>query len=381
MSAAIEQRNQDATLWCGNLDEKVDEELLWELMLQAGPVVSLHMPKDKVTTTHQGFAFIEFRSEEDAEYAKLVMNMIKVYGKPLKCNHASQDRKAMDVGANLFIGGLAEEVDEKLLYDTFSAFGTLADTPKVMRDPDTGIAKGFGFVAFDSFESSDMAIECMNQQFLCNRAIQVQYAFKRDSQGERHGSQAERMLAANRRLGAVNKLVPHTLFAAGANQPPPMAPSFQYNMGGGMGGGYGLGAPPPPPMGMMGGGYGAPPPPPPPPMMGFGMGMPPPPPPPPPMGMMSFGAAPPPPPPPPPMGMMGMGGYGAPPPMPPPPPPAMGGFAMPPPPPPMGMMGMPPPPPPPMMSGGMMAMPPPPPPPMGMMGFMGMPPPPPPPPM
>ena len=48
MSAAIEQRNQDATLWCGNLDDRVDEELLWELMLQAGPVVSLHMPKDKV---------------------------------------------------------------------------------------------------------------------------------------------------------------------------------------------------------------------------------------------------------------------------------------------------------------------------------------------
>ena len=48
MSAAVEQRNQDATLWCGNLDDKVDEELLWELMLQAGPVVSLHMPKDKV---------------------------------------------------------------------------------------------------------------------------------------------------------------------------------------------------------------------------------------------------------------------------------------------------------------------------------------------
>jgi len=48
MSAAIEQRNQDATLWVGNLDDQVDEELLWELMLQAGPVVSLHMPKDKV---------------------------------------------------------------------------------------------------------------------------------------------------------------------------------------------------------------------------------------------------------------------------------------------------------------------------------------------
>lgn len=34
MSAAIEQRNQDATCYVGNLDERVHEELLWELMLQ-----------------------------------------------------------------------------------------------------------------------------------------------------------------------------------------------------------------------------------------------------------------------------------------------------------------------------------------------------------
>jgi splicing factor 3B subunit 4 len=32
----------------GGLDEKVSEELLWELMLQAGPVVNVHIPKDKV---------------------------------------------------------------------------------------------------------------------------------------------------------------------------------------------------------------------------------------------------------------------------------------------------------------------------------------------
>jgi splicing factor 3B subunit 4 len=48
MSAAIEQRNQEATCYVGNLDEKVNEELLWELMLQAGPVINVHMPKDKV---------------------------------------------------------------------------------------------------------------------------------------------------------------------------------------------------------------------------------------------------------------------------------------------------------------------------------------------
>jgi hypothetical protein len=36
-----EQRNQEATCYVGDLDVKVDESLLWELMLQAGPV-SMH---------------------------------------------------------------------------------------------------------------------------------------------------------------------------------------------------------------------------------------------------------------------------------------------------------------------------------------------------
>jgi RNA recognition motif-containing protein len=35
------------------------------------------------------------------------------------------------VGANVFIGNLDPEVDEKLLYDTFSAFGVILQTPKV----------------------------------------------------------------------------------------------------------------------------------------------------------------------------------------------------------------------------------------------------------
>ncbi|RYG94457.1 hypothetical protein EON65_57475 [archaeon] len=45
--ANVEQRNQDATCYVGNLDERVNEELFWELMLQVGPVVAVHMPKDK----------------------------------------------------------------------------------------------------------------------------------------------------------------------------------------------------------------------------------------------------------------------------------------------------------------------------------------------
>lgn len=279
MSAAIEQRNQDATVYIGNLDEKVHDELLWELMLQAGPVVNVHMPKDKVNGQHQGYGFVEFRTEEDADYAMKIMNMIKFFGKPIKVNKASQDKKLNEVGANIFIGNLDPDVDEKLLYDTFSAFGGITQTPKIMRDPDTGGSKGYGFCSFESFEASDLAIECMNGQYLCNRLIVVQYAFKKESQGERHGSQAERMIAAS----MPQKGKPHTLFAGGDGEAsgmmpmggmPPMGIQMSMPMPG-MPPAFNplsMGMPPPPPVGIMSA-------PPPPPTGFYGMQYPPPPPP------------------------------------------------------------------------------------------------------
>ena len=44
------------------------------------------MPKDRVTQMHQGYGFVEFMGEEDADYAIKIMNMIKLYGKPIRVN-------------------------------------------------------------------------------------------------------------------------------------------------------------------------------------------------------------------------------------------------------------------------------------------------------
>ena len=63
-------RNAEATVYVGNLDPQVTEEVLWELFLQAGPVTNVYVPKDRVTSTHQGYGFVEFRNEEDAEYVR-----------------------------------------------------------------------------------------------------------------------------------------------------------------------------------------------------------------------------------------------------------------------------------------------------------------------
>jgi len=220
---SLQERNQEATVYVGDLDQKVTEAILWELCLQAGPVVNVYIPKDKITGTHSGYGFVEFKSEEDADYCIKIMNMVKLYGKPIKVNKASQDKKTLDVGANLFIGNLDPDVDEKLLYDTFSAFGIIIATPKIMRDPESGMSKGYGFVSFDSFESSDAATAAMNGQYLCGRPITVSYALKKDSKTERHGSVAERLLAGAK-PSALSRPRPNQIFAATPAPPPGFMP-------------------------------------------------------------------------------------------------------------------------------------------------------------
>ncbi len=44
------------------------------------------MPRDRITQLHQSYGFVEFMGEDDADYAIKIMNMIKLYGKPIRVN-------------------------------------------------------------------------------------------------------------------------------------------------------------------------------------------------------------------------------------------------------------------------------------------------------
>ncbi|CAG8962266.1 hypothetical protein HYFRA_00005321 [Hymenoscyphus fraxineus] len=241
------EQDKEATVYIGNIDERVSDSLVWELMLQAGRIVNVHLPKDRVTQTHQGYGFVEFISEEDAEYAARIMNQVRLYGKPIRVNKASADKqKTVEVGAELFIGNLDPMVDEKTLYDTFSRFGSLISPPKIARD-ESGLSKGYGFVSYSNFEASDDAIANMNGQYLMNKDISVQYAYKKDGKGERHGDEAERMLASQAKKHNIVLDVPQMpaqLLLSG-NVPNAPAAMLDPQMGGQQMGGPPPGAMPP----------------------------------------------------------------------------------------------------------------------------------------
>ncbi|KAK5121944.1 hypothetical protein LTR85_004516 [Meristemomyces frigidus] len=245
-------QDKDSTLYIGNLDERCSDALVWELMLQAGPIINVHLPKDRVTQSHQGYGFVEFGSEEDADYAAKIMNQIRLWGKPIRVNKASADKRGgaigsadgsglgggQGVGAELFVGNLDSMVDEKVLFETFSRFGPLISPPKIARD-DSNLSKGYGFISYADFEASDDAVANMHGQYLMNKEITVQYAYKKDGKGERHGDVAERALAAQAKKHGVQVAIPAMPASLVMPNNAPSAPAA-------MGGGNAMGGYPPP---------------------------------------------------------------------------------------------------------------------------------------
>ncbi len=75
-----------------------------------------------------------------------ILNMIKVFGKPIRVNKASQDKKTQDVGANLFIGNIDPDVDEKVFAHLFSVLhvckGTLIHANHLFAVPLIGLHHG-----------------------------------------------------------------------------------------------------------------------------------------------------------------------------------------------------------------------------------------------
>lgn len=69
----------------GNVDERVSDRALYDILIQAGRVVDLHIPRDKETDKPKGFAFAEYETEEIADYAvKLFSGLVSLYNRTLK---------------------------------------------------------------------------------------------------------------------------------------------------------------------------------------------------------------------------------------------------------------------------------------------------------
>ncbi|XP_067317411.1 LOW QUALITY PROTEIN: polyadenylate-binding protein 4-like [Anolis sagrei] len=160
-----------ASVYVGDLHSDVTEAMLYEKFSPAGPVLSIRVCRDMITRRSLGYAYVNFQQPADAERALDTMNFDVIKGKPIRIMWSQRDPSLRKSGVgNVFIKNLDKSIDNKALYDTFSAFGNIFSC-KVVCDENR--SKGYAFVHFETQDAADRAIEKMNSMLLNDRKVFV----------------------------------------------------------------------------------------------------------------------------------------------------------------------------------------------------------------
>ncbi|XP_073406480.1 polyadenylate-binding protein 4-like [Dendrobates tinctorius] len=182
-------RSLYTNVYIKNFGKNMDDERLKELFCKYGPTLSIKVMTDE-NGKSKGFGFVSFEKHEDAQKAVNEMNGKDVNGKAIyvgraqkkwerqaelrrKFEQIKQERITRSRGVNLYIKNLADCIDDSLLHQVFSCYGTITSA-KVMMDGRR--SKGFGFVCFSAPEEATKAVTEMNGRIVASKPLYVALA-------------------------------------------------------------------------------------------------------------------------------------------------------------------------------------------------------------
>ena len=98
----------------------------------------------------------------------------KIYNDRLR-----QERIAKFQGMNIYVKNIDDQITDEQFKDLFSKYGTITSA-RIMKDDQTGVSRGFGFVCYTSPEEASRAINAMNNEIWAGKPITVTLHQKRE---------------------------------------------------------------------------------------------------------------------------------------------------------------------------------------------------------
>ncbi|KAI1812029.1 hypothetical protein GGS20DRAFT_587881 [Poronia punctata] len=165
-------------LYVGGLDPRVTEDVLRQIFETTGHVQNVKIIPDKNAKGYN-YGFVEYDDPGAAERAMATLNGRRVHQAEIRVNWAYQsntsNKEDTSSHFHIFVGDLSNEVNDEVLMQAFSAFGTISEA-RVMWDMKTGRSRGYGFVAFRDRGDAEKALSSMDGEWLGSRAIRCNWA-------------------------------------------------------------------------------------------------------------------------------------------------------------------------------------------------------------
>ncbi|OJJ49824.1 hypothetical protein ASPZODRAFT_58875 [Penicilliopsis zonata CBS 506.65] len=185
-------------LYVGGLDPRVTEDILKQIFETSGHVISVKVIPDKNSQFNSkgyNYGFVEFDDPGAAERAMQTLNGRRIHQSEIRVNWAYQSNTTSKEDTSghfhIFVGDLSNEVNDEVLLQAFSAFGSVSEA-RVMWDMKTGRSRGYGFVAFRDRGDAEKALSSMDGEWLGSRAIRCNWA---NQKGQPSISQQQAMAA------------------------------------------------------------------------------------------------------------------------------------------------------------------------------------------
>lgn len=200
------ERDIRCTLKFFDLPTELTKDILWELAIQFGPVVSIALRPEGDT------ALVQWKDQASMEYAFEALSMaeknIKLFGKGLRVARieprAKRERgddielgtgaQFFEIGAKLMVRNVDVSTTAEQISAVFSQYGAFARNPRMLTN-EAGDFRGAVVLSYTDFDFSDKALAAMNNNSFNGRTLHIQYSMKTDGSGP-HGDQQERDLFA-----------------------------------------------------------------------------------------------------------------------------------------------------------------------------------------